>query len=267
MCDMFLELKTTYFTGYADDNTPFVIRGNITDVIKALDEIGENLVNWFSNNEMKLHTDNCHLLLNSQEPNIFKKGDLHINNRLSKKVIGITFDCKLKFNKHIEDNCQKALQKLNALARLSPYIGTTKKRTFMNVFFKSQFDHYPLVRMCCNSSLNTKINHLDEQYLTIVYNDKKSKVNELLVKDVSVSIHHQNLQKLAVKMFKVSEGLNPEIANELFQFRDQIPYELRQRFHFQIPLVYSVCIGTESFKFLGSKIWALVSNGREPREI
>ena len=37
MCDMFLILKSTYFTGYADDNTPFVVRDNITDVIKALE--------------------------------------------------------------------------------------------------------------------------------------------------------------------------------------------------------------------------------------
>ena len=56
ICDLFLILKTTYFTGYADDNTPFVVRD-----IKALEEIGENLVNWFSNNEMKLNTDKCHL--------------------------------------------------------------------------------------------------------------------------------------------------------------------------------------------------------------
>ena len=35
----------------------------IADVIKALEEIGENLVNWFSNNEMKLNADKCHLLL------------------------------------------------------------------------------------------------------------------------------------------------------------------------------------------------------------
>ena len=35
------------------------------------------------------------------------------------------------------------------------------------------------------------------------YNDKKSNFNELQVKDGSVSIHHQNLQKLAVEMFKV----------------------------------------------------------------
>ena len=94
MCDMFLILKATYFTGYADDNTPFVVRDNITDVIKALEEVGKSLVNWFSNNEMKLNTDKCHLLLNSQEPNTLKIGDLHINNSLSEKLIGITFDCK-----------------------------------------------------------------------------------------------------------------------------------------------------------------------------
>ena len=76
---MFLMFKGTYFTVYADDNTPFVARDNITNVIKALEEIGESLVNWFSNNEMKLNTHKCHLLLNSQEPNTLKIGDLHIN--------------------------------------------------------------------------------------------------------------------------------------------------------------------------------------------
>ena len=71
----------------------------MVDVIKALEEIGENL-NWFLNNEMKQNTVKCQLLLNSQEPNVLKIGDLHINNSLSEKLLGITFDCKLKFNKH-----------------------------------------------------------------------------------------------------------------------------------------------------------------------
>ena len=66
MCDMFLRLNTTYFTGFADDNTLFVVRDDIADFIKALEEIGENLVNWFPNNEMNLNTYPCHLLLNSQ---------------------------------------------------------------------------------------------------------------------------------------------------------------------------------------------------------
>ena len=80
MCGMFLILKDTYFTDYADDNTPFLVRDKIKDVIKALEETEKNLVNWFSNNEMKLNTDKCHLLLNSQKPNTLKIRDLQRKN-------------------------------------------------------------------------------------------------------------------------------------------------------------------------------------------
>ena len=141
-----------------------------------------------------------------------------------KKLLGITFDCKLKFYKHIEDICQNASQKLNALTRLALYTGTTKKRILMNASFKSQFNYCLLVWMCWNRSLNTRLNRLHERCFRIIYNDKNSNFNELLVKDGSAFIHHQNLQKLAVEMFKVSWGLSPKIVNELFQFREQISY-------------------------------------------
>ena len=35
------------------------------------------------------------------------------------------------------------------------------------------------------------------------------------------------LQKFAAEMFDFSRGLSPEIVNELFQFREPIPYELK----------------------------------------
>ena len=41
---------------------------------------------------------------------------------------------------------------------------------------------------------------------------------------------------------------------------DQIPYELRQRSQFQILLARLVFSGTESPKYLGPKIWALLPN-------
>ena len=59
-----------------------MLRITLADVIKALEEIAENLVNWFSNNEINLNTYKCHLLLNSQEPNTLKRGDSDINNSL-----------------------------------------------------------------------------------------------------------------------------------------------------------------------------------------
>ena len=182
-----------------------MVRDNITDVIKALEEIGEDLLNWSFNNKMKLNTDKFHLLLNSRELNTLKLCDLQINNSLSEKLLGITFDCTLKLNKDIKGLCQKASQKLNALSRLAPYMETAKKHILINAFLKSKFNFCPLVWMCCNRSLNTKINRLHQRCLRIVYNDKKSNLNALLVKDGSTSIHHQNLQKLAVKMSEVSE--------------------------------------------------------------
>ena len=46
------------------------------------------------------------------------------------------------------------------------------------------------------------------------YNDKNSAFNELIEEVGSVSIHHQNLQKLVAEMFKVSRAISPEIINE-----------------------------------------------------
>ena len=55
-------------------------------------------------------------------------------------------------------------------------------------------------------------------------------------------------------------------VSQLFQFREQIPYELRQRSQFQIPWVHSVFNGTEILKFLGPKVWALVPDEMEQSE-
>ena len=130
-------LKATSFTGYGDDNTPFVVRENTTNVIKALEDIGENLIKWFSGNQMKLNADKGHILLNSQGPNTIKIGNLCIKNSSCEKMLGINFDYKLKFTNHIEQISKKASRKLNTLARIAPYMGIHKQYTLMNAFFKS----------------------------------------------------------------------------------------------------------------------------------
>ena len=108
--------------------------------------------------------------------------------------------------------------------------------------------------MCCNRFLNNKIYRLHKRSLRIVYSDKTSDFSQLVEKDGSGSIHCQNIRQLAIKMFKVSKGLCPEIVKGLFQFRNDI----RQRSQFHIPPVRTVFSGTESIKFLGPKIWELI---------
>ena len=69
-------------------------------------------------------------------------------------------------------------------------------------------------------------------------------------------------------MLKGSKGLCLEIVKRLFQFRNEIPYNLRQRSQFHIPHVRTVFNGTGSIKFLGPKIWELTPNKmKEPESL
>ena len=74
------------------------------------------------------------VLLNTQGPNTVKIGNLCIKISSYKKMLGINFDYKLKLTNYIDDMCKKVSRKLNALARIAPYMGIRKRRTLMNVF-------------------------------------------------------------------------------------------------------------------------------------
>ena len=62
--------------------------------------------------------------------------------------------------------------------------------------------------MCSKRALNHKINRLHKRCLQITHSNKKPSFDELLDKDESVSIHHQNIQKLGIEMFKVLKSKN-----------------------------------------------------------
>ena len=75
---------------------------------------------------MKANLNKCHLLLSTTDAFNFEISETVIRNSNSKKLLGVTFDNKLKFEKHIITIYQRANRKFNALARLTPY-GTGKK--------------------------------------------------------------------------------------------------------------------------------------------
>ena len=127
-------------------------------------------------------------------------------------------------------------------------MGIRKRHALMNAFFKSQFNHCPLIWMCRNRSLNNKIDRLHE----------RRNFTELLQKDGFVSIHYQNIRQLTIQMFKVSKGLCPEIMEGMFQFRNEIPSNLRQRSQIHIHFARAVFSGAEGIKFIGPKMWEFI---------
>ena len=68
--------------------------------------------------------------------------------------------------------------------------------------------------MCHERGLNNKINNIHERALGIVYQDKTSSSETWLKRDKSASIHRKKLQHLATELFKVKNGLSPEIMKK-----------------------------------------------------
>ena len=81
----------------------------------------------------------------------------------------------------------------------------------------------------------------------------KSSYEELLEKDVSVSIQYRSIQALAVGMQKVRSGYTPWISSDLFNQRELSPYNLRRHPNFRVPLTRTVHHGIESISYLSSK--------------
>ena len=148
-----------------------------------------------------------------------------IKNNECEKLLGVKFDTKPTFEKHITDICSKASRKIYALERIASYMDVSKRRMVMNTFFNSQFNYFPLIWMCHNRTTNRKINRLHEKCLHIIYHGKQSSLKMLLEKDSSVSIHNRNIQCLATEMYKISNGLSPPLVNNIFRQKNSYPYK------------------------------------------
>ena len=106
-----------------------------------------------------------------------------------------------------------------ALSRIAPYMAFPKRKQIMNAFFKSQFSYSPSIWMMQSRKRNNKINRLHERCLRVTYNDGLSSFEELLERDNSVSVHNRNIQRLAIKLYKVLNGIYSDIMKDVFPLR------------------------------------------------
>ena len=64
---------------------------------------------------------------------------------------------------------------------------------------------------------NNRINKLHETALRLVYSDYESTFEDLLKKDGSFTVHHYNIQILAVELYKVYNNISQTIWGNCLQ--------------------------------------------------
>ena len=204
LCDLFYFLEDLDIPSYADDTTIYTVSEKKESAIRALEASSSLLFGWFNNNFIKANSDKSHLTISCAEATTSVIDGLPIDSSKTEVLLRITIDYELKFDDHANCLCKKASLKLNALARIAPFMNVSKKRIIMKSFIESQFGYCPLIWMFHSRGLNNKINRIHERALRITYNDKSSSYGELLAKDNSVTILHTKIRALAMEIYKVS---------------------------------------------------------------
>ena len=133
-----------------------------------------------------------------------------------------------------------------------------KRRIVLKSFIESQFSYCPLIWMFHGRITNTKINRIHERALRLIYNDYISTFEELLDKDGSFSIHHRNLQLLAIELYKNKHGESPEIMQNILVNSEYNGPNLRCQMDFHRPYKKHVYSGDDSIQALGPEIWNII---------
>ena len=145
---------------------------------------------------------------------------------------------------------------LTLLVGICKFMITEHRRMLIKAFTESQFDCCPLVWMCCNRNWS-RINHLHERSLKIVYNDNVSLFEELLQGDQSVNIHHSNIRLIKIELYKTRKNISGHIINEWFEQRNII-YNLRSQTNFTIGPISTVNNCLKILTYIGPKTWKII---------
>ena len=182
----------TQVCNFADDTTLSVCDKDLNTLINRIKYDTALAVEWFENNFMKLNQDKCHLRVSRHKHETVwaKIGETKIWESNKQKMLGVAIEKNLNIDEYIFDICEKAGRKMYVLARLSNYTSFVKRKILLKAFVESQFGHSSLTWTFHGRRASSKINHVHERALRIVYKSNALSLEELLELDKPFKIHY-----------------------------------------------------------------------------
>jgi hypothetical protein len=135
----------------ADDNT-LSVSGESFDIVRAaLSSDANNPIEWFSSNFMRANPQKFQMMYMTpmncplEAPEIITINDVSVHSQAHVKLLGITIDDKLTFDRHIDNLCRKASRQLNILRRFKNIFCHREVKLIFQSFIMSNFNYYQLL--------------------------------------------------------------------------------------------------------------------------
>ena len=196
---------------------------------------------------------------NSDQKLCLKIDDQIINQCQQVKLLGVTIDSKLNFDKHILELCCKVNKKVSAFSRIRNHLHNEQADKFCKTTVLANFNYCPLISMFSSKAANNEINRTHKQAPRVLYKNNNLSFDKCLMKEVGITILVKNLQKLMLEVFKTLNYLNPSYLWDLFNVK-QVEYNLRTKNIVMLPQIKMQTYGVNSNTFRGSILWNALSD-------
>ena len=255
--DIYLVIEQCSMYNYADDNSLSYHHTDVNALCSALEHDAQNTVTWFTENEMQANPDKFQGITFGKTCKLvqsFKIEDAQIECSETVKLLGITFDTQLKFQKHVDNICEKASRQINMLLRLSRRLESPSKKVIYDSFITANFSYCPLVWMMCGKVNSDKIEHLQYRALKFVYNEYDVSYSDLMERASVSSLLIGRMRRLAIEVFKCVHRLSPKYVCEMFEIHN-VNYDFRDPFPLKQRAYKTITHGRRTFSYMGSKLW------------
>ena len=258
--DLFLFVNDTLICNFADDQTIYAHGKTIDIVIDKLESDLKIVLDWLDNNSLVPNPKKFQIMFLGTKRK--QKLCLDINGATTLSttqiiLLGIKIDWKLKFNQHVNMLCDKANSKVGAMSRIRTKLTLDQKILLYNSFILSQFGYCTNVWAFHGKTVDKRINSIQKRSLRAIYDEFNLDLGQLLQKGNHVTVHHNNIRRLIIKVYQCLNNENPEILNGIFQ-RITSHYGLRINNLLKLPRTNTLTYGIDSFAYRGSTTWNML---------
>lgn len=205
------------FLMYADDTKLFKIIKNPSDCVLLQNDINE-MFNWSVNNQINLNIKKCQVMVYTRNKSV-TNFNYYVNGEVIKKTneckdLGVTFDTKLTFKKHIDNICLEANKMTGFIIRnTKSFSNVNVIKILYNSIVRSHLEY------CCqvfNPNTKLYINKMEKiqkkvlryMYLKVhkTYPVLGYPSNELLIEFNMLSLSNRRILSDIMFVFKILRG-------------------------------------------------------------
>ena len=245
---------------YADDNTICSESKHLEDIKRNIESQAELFIKWFESNYMKVNPDKFQaIVFGTNDEIVFTVGDQQVKSQNEVKLLGVTFDVKLKFETHASDMCKKAGKQLSVMKRLSNTLTEDGKLLLYNTFIFSNFNYCSLIWHFCPMNCTIKMEKIQKRSLRFVYNDFNSSYKCLMDRCNKSTLFVNRQRMMLLYVYKMLNNAVPLYLCNSFQL-DNNMYNTRCFRKVKQPCFKTITHGRNAMLYQGAQMWNVLPN-------